>query len=73
MEIITQKYEIVLIPTKEEVREFESPDIEFEVDDLLGDLNPRYFEEINSLEDAKNKAYSLEVNIPTNNSFFGGY
>ncbi|MFW9822708.1 MAG: hypothetical protein ACFFE4_07230 [Candidatus Thorarchaeota archaeon] len=60
-----------------EVEEIEQPkvqeSIESEVDELLGDLNPRYFEEIYSLKEAKIRAESSRVNPASNNCFFGGF
>ncbi|MFW9879646.1 MAG: hypothetical protein ACFFG0_41755 [Candidatus Thorarchaeota archaeon] len=41
--------------------------------EVLGDLNPRYFEEGYSLEEAKDKARASRINISSNNSFFGGF
>ncbi|MFX1280480.1 MAG: hypothetical protein ACFFA3_13810 [Promethearchaeota archaeon] len=46
---------------------------ESKVDELIGDLNPRYFEEVYSLEEAKNKAKASTIVPSSNNSFFGGF
>ena len=46
---------------------------ESEVDELIGDLNPRYFEEVYSLKEAKNKARASTIVSASNNSFFGGF
>ena len=43
-----------------EIEEIEFP-TESEVDELLGDLNPRYFEETYSLEEAQNKVFSSDL------------
>ena len=47
-----------------EVEEIEQPEIqesmESEVDELLGDLNPRYFEEIISLKEANDRIYAAK-------------
>ncbi len=54
---MTQAYEEVREKKTLEVEEIEQPKVqksmESEVDELLGDLNPRYFEEGYSLKEAK--------------------
>lgn len=66
----------------EKVIEIESPEAEeielkiheeSKVDELIGDLNPRYFEEAYSLKEAKIKANAASVIQSSNNSFFGGF
>ena len=67
---MTQAYEEVMEMKTLEVDEIEQPEVqksmESEVDDLLGDLNPRYFEEAMSMDEAKEqihaaKAYSNNI------------
>jgi hypothetical protein len=56
---MTQAYEKVVEMKSIEVEEIEQPEVqENEVDELLGDLNPRYFEEVISLNEAKEQIYS---------------
>ena len=59
---MTQAYEEVKEIKSLEVEEIEHPEVkesmESEVDELLGDLNPRYYEEAISLNEAKDKIYS---------------
>ena len=69
----------------EKVNEFESLEtfeieqstvqesIESEVDELLGDLNPRYFEEIITLNEAQTKMYSSHFNVSGNYNIFNSY
>ncbi|MFX1325836.1 MAG: hypothetical protein ACFE8N_12860 [Promethearchaeota archaeon] len=68
---MVQAYEkIVLIESSEiEIH----PIKEAAVNELLGDLNPRYFEEVCSLKEAKERVCALQGNISLNNSFFGGF
>jgi hypothetical protein len=50
--------------TYEKVMEKKKPKMEqAEVSELLGDLNPRYFEEIMSLENALQKVHSSAMNL----------
>ncbi len=71
---MTQTYETILEITSQEIKEPEIQIlIESETDELLGDLNPRYFEEIYSLEEAKNRAEASRITPGFNNSFFGGF
>ncbi|MHA2122633.1 MAG: hypothetical protein ACW990_15630 [Promethearchaeota archaeon] len=67
---MTQAYENVM----EMIIEIEQPEveapIESEVDELLGDLNPRYFEESMTLEDARQKAYTSDVSVSSSYNFF---
>ena len=71
---MTQTYEKPLEIKSQEIKEVEvlTP-IESENDELLGDLNPRYFEEGYSLKEAKIKAEASRVIPNYNNSFFGGF
>jgi hypothetical protein len=46
---------------------------ESKVDELIGDLNPRYFEEAYSLEEVKNKDRASTIVLSSINSFFGGF
>ncbi len=62
---MTQAYEEVMEMTTLEVEEIEQPEVqkpmESEVDELLGDLNPRYFEEAISLNEAKDRIHSAKA------------
>ncbi len=44
-----------------------------EVDELLGDLNPRYFEEVSNLKEAKQKIYSSSIRPGLNYNIFDPY
>ncbi|MHA1916039.1 MAG: hypothetical protein ACW986_00915 [Promethearchaeota archaeon] len=67
---MTQAYENVMeIEIEIEQPEVEAP-IESEVDELLGDLNPRYFEESMSLDDARQKAYTSDISMSSNYNVF---
>ncbi len=61
---MTQAYEQSMEMKSIEVEEIEQPEIqesmESKVDELLGDLNPRYFEEIISLKEAKTRVYAAK-------------
>jgi hypothetical protein len=70
---MTQAYEKVMeIIIEIEEYEVEAP-IESEVDELLGDLNPRYFEEVMTLDEARQKAHLSDVSISSNLNFFTPY
>jgi len=62
---MTQAYEEVMEMKTLEVEEIEQPEVqksmESEVDDLLGDLNPRYFEEAMSMDEAKEQIYAAKA------------
>ncbi len=69
---MTQTYEEEIMEMKViEVEEIEHPEVkESEVDELLGDLNPRYYEETISLKEAKERAYSSNINISNQFNIF---
>ncbi len=62
---MTQAYEEVMEMKSIEVEEIEQPEVqesmESEVDELLGDLNPRYYEEAISLNEAKDRIHSAKA------------
>jgi hypothetical protein len=60
---MTQTYEEMMETKSIEIEEVEVqiPE-ENEVDELLGDLNPKYFEERIALEEAKQRAYASNIN-----------
>ena len=68
---MTQTYEKSMAFQAPKVKEVEveakTPE-ESKVDELLGDLNPRYFEETYTLENSKRDVYRKHYN-----AFFGGY
>ena len=61
---MTQAYEEVMEMKSLEVEEIEHPEVqksmESEVDDLLGDLNPRYFEEAIPMNETKEQIYAAQ-------------
>jgi len=52
-----------------EIEEIEYP-TESEVDELLGDLNPRYYEETLSMKDVQNKVFSSDINFSSGFNMF---
>ncbi|MFW9875627.1 MAG: hypothetical protein ACFFG0_21195 [Candidatus Thorarchaeota archaeon] len=60
---MTQIYETVMEKKKPKMEKAE-------VDELLGDLNPRYFEETYSPEEAKNKALASRISPYSNLGVF---
>ena len=71
---MTQAYENVMEVKGSEIIEIEQPEVqistESEVDELLGDLNPRYFEEIMTLDEARQQAYTSDVSMSSNFNVF---
>ncbi len=58
---MTQAYEEVMEMKSLEIEEIEQPEVqENEVDELLGDLNPRYFEEAISLSETQERINSSD-------------
>ncbi|MHA2281145.1 MAG: hypothetical protein ACXAC5_09865 [Promethearchaeota archaeon] len=61
---MTQAYEEVMEMKSIEVEEIEQPEVqksmENEVDELLGDLNPRYYEEAIPLNEAKDRIHAAK-------------
>ena len=58
---MTQAYEEVMEMKSVEVEEIEQPEVqENHVDELLGNLNPRYFEEVIPLNEAKQRIYAAK-------------
>jgi len=58
---MTQAYEEVMEMKSFEVEIIEHPEVqENEVDELLGDLNPRYYEEVISMNEAKDQIHSAQ-------------
>jgi len=58
-----------MIQTKIEQVEVKPP-IKSEVDEILGDLNPRYFEEAMTLKNALKKVYSSDINLSSKYNVF---
>ena len=62
---MTQAYEEVMEMKCSEVEEIEESEVqapmENDVDELLGDLNPRFFEEAISLNEAKDQIHSAKA------------
>jgi hypothetical protein len=70
---MTQAYEKVMeIEIEIEQPEVEAP-IESEVDELLGDLNPRYFEEAMTLQDAQQKINASDISFSSKFNVFTTY
>jgi len=71
---MTQAYEEVMEMKTLEVDEIEQPEVqksmESEVDDLLGDLNPRYFEEAMSMNEAQDRIHAAKA---YSNNIFNTY
>ena len=64
---MTQAYEKITEMNIPEVEEIEKPEVKTqmksEVDELLGDLNPRYFEETYSFDQAMQKIHASKTNF----------
>ncbi|MBY8984897.1 MAG: hypothetical protein KGD65_07520 [Candidatus Lokiarchaeota archaeon] len=71
---MTQTYEKISEIKNQEIKkpEIQTPK-ESKTDELLGDLNPRYFEEAYSPEEAKTRVNAASLTPSFNNGFFGGY
>ena len=68
---MTQAYEEVMEMKSLEVEEIEHPEVkESEVDELLGDLNPRYYEEVISLKEAKERVYLSDISVSNQFNMF---
>jgi len=68
---MTQAYEEVMEMKTLEVEQIEAPEVqENEVDELLGDLNPRYYEEVISLKEAKERTYLSDINVSNQFNIF---
>ena len=71
---MTQTYEKTIIITIPEVEEQEvQAPMESEVDELLGDLNPRYYEESLSFKDAKQRIQASDINAGSKFNFFSAF
>jgi len=68
---MTQTYQKIIILKSHEVEEPEvQTPIENEMDELLGDLNPRYFEETTPFKEAIERVYSSDINVGSKFNFF---
>jgi len=68
---MTQAYEETMEMKTPEVEEIESPKVqENEVDELIGDLNPRYYEEAITMNEAKDRIHSAKA---YSNNIFNTY
>ncbi len=68
---MTQAYEEVMEMKTPEVEEIESPEVqESKVDELIGDLNPRYYEEAITMNEAKDRIHSAKA---YSNNIFNTY
>ena len=68
---MTQAYEETMEMKTPEVEEIKSPKVqENEVDELIGDLNPRYYEEAITINEAKNRIHSAKA---YSNNIFNTY
>ncbi len=68
---MTQAYEEVMEMKSVEIEEIKHPEVqENEVDELLGDLNPRYYEESISMNEAKDRVYSSDINYSNQFNIF---
>ena len=71
---MTQTYEEVIIITVPEVEEQEvQTPMESEVDELLGDLNPRYYEESLSFKNGKQRIIASDINAGSKFNFFSTF
>ncbi len=73
MRKMTQAYENLTVMKIPEVEEDEvHTPIENEEDEVLGDLNPRYFEEIEHLNGAKERNFTSDIILSSKFNFFNG-
>ncbi len=71
---MTQTYEKAIIITIPEVEEQEvQTPMESKADELLGDLNPRYYEESVSFKDAKQHIIASDINAGSKFNFFSAF
>ncbi|MHA2010262.1 MAG: hypothetical protein ACXABO_14885 [Promethearchaeota archaeon] len=71
---MTQAYEKVVKMISYEVEEIEEQKlVESEADELLGDLNPRYFEEVITLEETKRRAHISDIGFSSSFNLFGNF
>ena len=65
---MTQIYEKVIVKKSKKIEETEN-----QVDELLGDLNPKYFEEDIHLEEAKEKIKASDIYAGSKFNFFSAF
>ena len=63
---MTQTYQKIIIVKRPEVQ---TP-IESEMDELLGDFNPRYSEETTPFKEAIKRVYTSDINVGSKFNFF---
>ena len=64
----------ILSPEVKEIAKIEVKEpTKSEVDELLGDLNPRYFEEVSSLKEAKQRIFSSITYAGSKFNIFNAY
>jgi hypothetical protein len=68
---MTQAYEETMEMKSIEVEEIEEPEVQTPMEDeVLGDLNPRYFEEAMSMDEAKDRIHAAKA---YSNTIFNTY
>ncbi len=65
---MTQIYEKVMAKKSNKIEEAEN-----QVDELLGDLNSKYFEEAIHLKEAKNRVIASDIYAGSKFNFFSAY
>jgi hypothetical protein len=71
---MTQTYEKTIIISFPEVEEQEiQAPMESEADELLGDLNPQYYEESISFKNAKQRIIASDINAGSKFNFFSTF
>ncbi|KKK44109.1 hypothetical protein LCGC14_1252500 [marine sediment metagenome] len=74
---MTQAYKEVMEVKSLEVIEIVKKELQepwkSEVDELLGDLNPRYYEEVSSLKEAKQRIFSSNTYAGSKFNIFNAY
>jgi hypothetical protein len=71
---MTQTYQKTIIQTFPEVEEKEVQEsIDNKADELIGDLNPRYFEEVFSFKNAKQRIVASDISAGSKFNFFSTF
>jgi hypothetical protein len=65
---MVQIYEKVMIEKVEKIEETES-----QGDELLGDLNPKFFEEVTHLKEAKERIRASDIYVGSNFNYFSTF
>jgi hypothetical protein len=65
---MTQAYEKVM-----EMKSLEIEELQVHIERLLGDLNPKYFEESISITEAKERSHASRIEVGSKFNFFSAF